>query len=62
MKINKSEFFGILNKLPINAYKIDCKNKCNYYIYNGYKYELHTQLGILGYDMGIKNDYYKFKL
>ena len=62
LSISEDVFFGILQSLPINAYKVDYKNKCNYFIHDGYKYELHTHVGRLGCDMGIKNEYYKIKL
>ena len=62
MRINKSDFFGILEKLQTNDYKIDYKNKCNYFIYNGYKYEFYTYTKRLGFEFGIEEKFYKFKL
>ena len=62
MRINKSDFFGILEKLPTNDYKIDYKNKCNYFIYNGYKYEFYSYTQRLGYEFGIKEKWDKMKI
>ena len=62
MKITKEEFFNTSDKIDINQYKIDYKNKCNYFIYNGYKYEFYTFTQKLGYEFGIKEEFYKTKI
>ena len=59
MNITKKEFFEKLNYATVfdlDNYKIDVNKKCNYFIYNGYRYELYTT-----YNNGIINKFYKFK-
>ena len=53
MNITKKEFFEKLNYATVfdlDNYKIDVNKKCNYFIYNGYKYEFYY-----------KNELYKIK-
>ena len=59
MNITKEEFFKKLNYVTVfdtDNYKIDANKKCNYFIYNGYRYEFHTI-----YNNGISEKFYKFK-
>tara|TARA_R100000808_G_C2084005_1_gene106838 strand:+ start:137 stop:343 length:207 start_codon:yes stop_codon:yes gene_type:complete len=61
MKITKEEFFNTSNKIKINQYKSDYNNNRNYFIYNGYLYEFYSYTQRLGYEFGIKEEFYKNK-
>ena len=66
MRINKSDFFNILDKINLLDYKIDYNRNQNYFFYKGYKYVLETIINnnivISGNGSSIENNYYKFKL
>ena len=66
MRINKSDFFNILDKINLLDYKIDYNRNQNYFFYKGYKYVLETIINnntiISGDGSSIEENYYKFKL
>ena len=57
MRINKSDFFNILDKINLLDYKIDYKRNQNFFIYKGFKYVLETII-----NNNIQENYYKFKI
>ena len=57
MKITKQEYFNNLDSLPLYSHLIDTHNNCNYYILNGFRYEMKTITGTI-----LKESFYKYKL
>lgn len=58
MKITENEFFNNLDKINVSNYLIDHQRNMNYFIYNGFKYCLCSEI----VNNKLTETFYKFKI